>query len=104
MLFSQNGAQPIHYAAMHGYLEVIHLLVKKYHVDPNTLRDVSPIAMVDLEGFMGSMEPLFVVIKYQGIGQDHMHISLLQNWAVAPNANVWTYSPHDSIVSRINIP
>ena len=43
MLLSQNGSQPIHYAAMYGYLEVIHLLVKKYHVDPNTLRDVSYI-------------------------------------------------------------
>ena len=41
VLFFQNGAQPIHYAAMYGYLEVIHLLVKKYGVDPNTLRDVS---------------------------------------------------------------
>ena len=38
-----------------------------------------------------------------GVGQDHVHIILLQNWAVALDANVWT-SQHDSLVSRTNIP
>ena len=33
-----------------------------------------------------------------------MHIILLQNWAVALNANVWTSSQYDSLVSRTNIP
>ena len=33
-----------------------------------------------------------------------MHIILLQTWAVALNANVWTSFQHDSLVSRANIP
>ena len=41
-----------------------------------------------------------------GVGQDHVRLILLQNWAVALNANVWirTSSQHDSLVSRANIP
>ena len=38
-----------------------------------------------------------------GVGQDHVRIILLQNWAVALNANVWTSSQHDSLVSKTNI-
>ena len=33
-----------------------------------------------------------------GVGQDHVRIILLQNWAVA--LNVWTSSQHDSLVSN----
>ena len=39
-----------------------------------------------------------------GVGQDHVRIILLQNWAVALDANVWTSSQQDSLMSRINIP
>ena len=40
-------------------------------------------------------------IHVHGVGQDHVRIILLQNWAVALNANVWTSYQHDSLESRI---
>ena len=41
ILVSQDGCQPIHFAASNGQVEVVRLLVQKYSADPNMPTAVS---------------------------------------------------------------
>ena len=60
---------------------------------------------LNLLNMHGLVEENISGLSSLGGRQDHMRIIiLLQNWAVALNANVWTSSQHDSLVSRTNIP
>ena len=45
-LISQSGFQPIHLAAKYGQIEMLRLLVQKYHVDPNTPVIVSAFSIM----------------------------------------------------------
>ena len=53
---------------------------------------------IGMEGLNNSSLWAVIIGKTQGVRQNHMRIILLQNWAVALNANVWTSSQHDFLI------